>query len=51
MQVQSIGTAHTPKLNLPETFLVPKLSLNLISVGQLCELGVNLSFLSHGCTG
>ena len=29
-------------------FHIPKLSLNLLSVGQLCELGVDLLFTNHG---
>ena len=30
-------------------FHVPKVSLNLLSVGQLCELSVDVHFLSRGC--
>ena len=33
---------------LNDTFHIPKLSLNLLSVSQLCELGVDLSFTNHG---
>ncbi|XP_010263725.1 PREDICTED: uncharacterized protein LOC104601921 [Nelumbo nucifera] len=44
------GTVSTSCLSLPNTFLVPQLSLNLISVGQLCELGFEIHFSSRGCT-
>ena len=37
-----------PSLSLSETFHIPKLSLNLLSIGQLCELGVNILFINHG---
>ena len=29
-------------------FHIPKLSLNLLFVGQLCELGIDLLFTNHG---
>uniref|UniRef100_A0A2N9F7S6 Integrase catalytic domain-containing protein n=1 Tax=Fagus sylvatica TaxID=28930 RepID=A0A2N9F7S6_FAGSY len=32
-----------------DTYLIPNLTLNLISVGQLCELGYDLWFGSSGC--
>ena len=35
-------------VSLNDTFHIPKLSLNLLYVGQLCELGVNLLFTNHG---
>jgi hypothetical protein len=44
MNVKNIGTISTPSLSLPEVFHVPELSFNLISVGQLCELGYRLIF-------
>ncbi|XP_010265970.1 PREDICTED: uncharacterized protein LOC104603606 [Nelumbo nucifera] len=50
LTVKSIGTISTPHLSLPNTFLVPQLSLNLISVGQLCELDFDIHFSSRGCT-
>ena len=28
-------------------FHIPKLSLNLLSIGQLCELGVDILFTNH----
>jgi hypothetical protein len=44
MTVQTIGTAHTPSLSVSDVFHVLKLSFNLLSVGQLCELGYRLVF-------
>uniref|UniRef100_A0A2N9GQS7 Uncharacterized protein n=1 Tax=Fagus sylvatica TaxID=28930 RepID=A0A2N9GQS7_FAGSY len=48
MSVSHIGTISSPDLTIPDTYLVPKLSLNLLSVGQLCELGLDLHFSNHG---
>ena len=49
MHVQNIGTINTPKLSISNVFHVPKVSLNLLFVGQLCELGVDVHFSSCGC--
>jgi hypothetical protein len=46
--VQTIGTIHTASLSVSDVFHVPKLSFNLLSVGQLCELGYRLIFDSSG---
>ena len=35
-------------LSLSDTLHIPKLSINLLYVGQLCELGVDLLFTNHG---
>jgi len=48
MPVSHKGTISSPSLSLNDTFHIPKLSLNLLSVGQLCELGVDLLFTNHG---
>uniref|UniRef100_A0A2N9HB81 Integrase catalytic domain-containing protein n=1 Tax=Fagus sylvatica TaxID=28930 RepID=A0A2N9HB81_FAGSY len=48
MSVSHIGTISSPDLTIPDTYLVPKLSLNLLSVGQLYELGLDLHFSNHG---
>ena len=48
MPVSHKGTISSPCLSLSETFHIPKLSLNLLSVGQLCELGIDLLFTNHG---
>ena len=41
-------TTSSPCLFLSDTFHIPKLSLNLLSVGELCELGIDLLFTNHG---
>jgi hypothetical protein len=43
------GSVSTSTLSLSNTYLIPNLTLNLISVGQLCELGFDLWFGSSGC--
>uniref|UniRef100_A0A2N9J0X6 Integrase catalytic domain-containing protein n=1 Tax=Fagus sylvatica TaxID=28930 RepID=A0A2N9J0X6_FAGSY len=43
------GSVSTPTLSLSDTYLIPNLTLNLISIGQLCELGYDLWFGSSGC--
>uniref|UniRef100_A0A2N9IYG8 Uncharacterized protein n=1 Tax=Fagus sylvatica TaxID=28930 RepID=A0A2N9IYG8_FAGSY len=48
MSVSHIGTVSSPDLTIPDTYLVPKLSLNLLYVGQLCELGLDLHFSNRG---
>ena len=47
MPVSHKGTIFSPSLSLNDTFHIPKLSLNLLSVGQLCEIGVDLLFTNH----
>ena len=42
------GTISSPYLSLSDTFHIPKLSPNLLSVGQLCELGKDIVFTNHG---
>ena len=48
MTVKNIGTINTPSLSVPDVFHVPELSFNLLSVGQLCELGYRLIFYYSG---
>ena len=48
MLVSHKGTISSPCLSLSDTFHIPKLSLNLLSIGQLCELGINILFTNHG---
>jgi hypothetical protein len=43
------GFVSTPTLSLSDTYLIPNLTLNFISVGQLCELGYDLWFGSSSC--
>jgi hypothetical protein len=43
------GSISTSTLSLFDTYLIPNLTLNLISVGQLYKLGYNLWSDSSGC--
>lgn len=49
MHVSQVGHVSTSHLTLPNTYLVPKLILNLITEGQLCELGLDLQLSFNGC--
>ncbi|KAG9446566.1 hypothetical protein H6P81_012694 [Aristolochia fimbriata] len=50
LSVSSVGSICTPSgIRLSDVLYVPKLSLNLISVGQLCDLGFHVLFTSSGC--
>jgi hypothetical protein len=49
MTVSHVGSISTSNLSISDVFCVPKLHLNLLSVGQLTELGLNLFFSSRGC--
>ena len=48
MPVSHKGIFSSPYLSLSDTFHILKLSLNLLYVGQLCELGIDLLFTNHG---
>uniref|UniRef100_A0A2N9HZH5 Retrovirus-related Pol polyprotein from transposon TNT 1-94-like beta-barrel domain-containing protein n=1 Tax=Fagus sylvatica TaxID=28930 RepID=A0A2N9HZH5_FAGSY len=48
MSVSHIGTISSPDLTIPNIYLVSKLFLNLLSNGQLCELGLDLYFSNRG---
>ena len=39
----------TPDLIVDHTYFVPTFSHNLLSAGQLCELGLYLYFFNSGC--
>ncbi|KAG9447257.1 hypothetical protein H6P81_013385 [Aristolochia fimbriata] len=46
----SVGSICTPSgIRLSNVMYVPQLLLNLISVGQLCDLGFHVLFTSSGC--
>ena len=47
--VSHTGSVSTLTLSLSDTYLIPNLTLNLIYVGQLCELGFDLWFGSSDC--
>ena len=42
LDVSHIGSISTHQLSMSDTYLVPNLLLNLLSVGQLCELSLEL---------
>ena len=48
MPISHKGIISSPCVSLNDTFHIPKLSLNLLSFGQLCELGEDLLFTKHG---
>lgn len=52
LYVNHIEPIATTNLSLLATFHIPKLTINLISIGQLCDLGLNVifSFLVVMCT-
>ena len=49
MSVSHIGKVSTSHTSLPDTYCIPKLTLNLISVGQLCDFGLTVLFSPTGC--
>ncbi|XP_059639379.1 uncharacterized protein LOC132281721 [Cornus florida] len=49
MPISHIGTISQSQFSMPHIYLVPNLSLNLLSVGQLTELGLTITFSSNGC--
>ena len=49
ISVSHTSSVSTPTLSFSDTYLIPNLTLNLISVGQLCELGYDLWFGSSSC--
>ncbi|KAG5563493.1 hypothetical protein RHGRI_006054 [Rhododendron griersonianum] len=49
MHVTHVGHVSTPNMSLSDVYLVPNLALNLISIGQLCELSLTITFSSNGC--
>ena len=49
MNITHTSDIFDPNLSISDAFLIPKLALNLISMGQLCELGLGVYFSHHGC--
>ena len=46
MPLAGVGSIVTPHLSLPNVYLIPKLKLNLASIGQICDSGDYLVMLS-----
>ncbi|XP_028080617.1 uncharacterized protein LOC114282171 [Camellia sinensis] len=49
MSVSHVGTVSRSQLSLPQVYHIPALTLNLISISQLCELGLIVTFSTNGC--
>ncbi|KAJ8428403.1 hypothetical protein Cgig2_033884 [Carnegiea gigantea] len=49
MNISHTEEVLSSNLSLPNALLVPKLALNLISVGQICQHGLEVLFSNHGC--
>jgi hypothetical protein len=49
LNVSHIGSVSTHQLFVSDTYFVPNISLNLLSVGQLCEFSLELHFSKLGC--
>lgn len=45
----NLSTPHHTFFHIPNVYFVPKLSSNLISVGQLVDNGYSVHFSSFGC--
>ena len=48
LPVSHTRSISSPNLSVDNTYLVPQLSLNLLLVAQLCELGLELTFSNRG---
>ena len=48
MHVSHLGNVSTPALSVSHVYQIPKLTHNLLSIGQLTELGFSLTFSSTG---
>ena len=48
MSVSHKGTISSPCLSFNDAFHIPKLSLNLLFVDPLCEVGIDLLFTNYG---
>jgi hypothetical protein len=48
LPVSHTESISSPNLSIDNTYLVPQLSLNLFSIGQLRELGLELTFSNRG---
>jgi hypothetical protein len=49
MPSTGIGTIESPNLSLSNVYHIPKLTMNLVSVGQICDAGYSVSFSSTFC--
>ncbi|CAL5380597.1 unnamed protein product [Camellia sinensis] len=49
LSVSHVGSVSTSHLSLSHVYLMPALTLNLISISQLCEHGLTVTFSRTGC--
>ncbi|CAL5399137.1 unnamed protein product [Camellia sinensis] len=49
LSVSHVGSISTSHLSLSHVYLMPALTLNLISISQLCEHGLTITFSPSGC--
>ena len=48
MHVSHLGTVSTPALSVSNVYQIPQLTHNLLSIGQLTELGFSITFSFTG---
>lgn len=49
MSLAGIGSIVSPRLSLSDVYCIPQLTLNLISISQLCDSGYIVHFSSSSC--
>ena len=49
MPLTGVGSIVTPQVSLSSVYHIPTLTMNLVSVGQLCDAGYLVSFSSSFC--
>ena len=49
MPLAGIGSICTPKMSFSDVYHIPNLTLNLVSVGQLCDSGFSVNFTNSCC--
>lgn len=49
MHVSYVGTIRIPSLSIFDAYHVQSSSYSLLFLSQLCDLGLELQFFSHGC--
>uniref|UniRef100_I1R231 Retrovirus-related Pol polyprotein from transposon TNT 1-94-like beta-barrel domain-containing protein n=1 Tax=Oryza glaberrima TaxID=4538 RepID=I1R231_ORYGL len=50
LQVHGSGAVNTEMVAIPDVWYVPGINCNLVSVGQLCQLGLEVSIFRGVCT-
>ena len=49
MPLVRIRNVHTENISLSDVYCIPKLAMNLTSVGQLCDSGNSANFFPNTC--